>query len=135
MDAGAKRRARLAATAVVGAGNAAMAGLGLVDRLQFTVPTNLEFLALAANNTLWIWLLSASALATWASVLYNRWHVPATAAATGVIGAWSFLNLLWGLNSVRPVSLAGPVLGTVVTALGYILTWLWARSDEHAKGR
>lgn len=135
LDATRKRRARTTATAAVGLGCLVLSGLGAVDRLSYTVPPAYEFLALAANQPLWTWVFAACALAIGASLMYDREHVPALAATTGAIGVWSFLNLLWGLNPERPVSLAGPVLGAVVTALAYTLAQLWAWSDEHAKGR
>lgn len=135
LDATKRRKTRQAATAVVGVGCSMLACAAAADRLSYTVPPIYEFLALCAFQPMWAWIFAGCALALAVSLMYDRWHVPALAAATGAIGVWSFLNLLWGLNPIRPVSLAGPILGAAVAGISYLLTRMWALSDEHAKGR
>jgi hypothetical protein len=47
---------------------------------------------------------------------------------------WAFFNLLWGLSTVRPVSLAGPGLALVAAAGEQLLARRWARGT-YDKGR
>jgi hypothetical protein len=85
------------------------------------------------NNDLWEWLNSIAALVLIASLAVRRYQVTALGMATGIMGAWSFLNLLWGLSVPHnPVSLVGPILGGGVTTVAYLLCLSWAGNTEPA---
>lgn len=122
----AKQRARMGATLAVLGTHGALAVLALVNRLAYTVPPEYEFLAIAATNPVWVALHGGVFLAGLVAVRFFRDAMFEVASiSAGVLGAWSLMNLMWGLNPVRPVSLAGPVLALGMSLAAYFLARLW----------
>jgi len=117
---------RRALTAVVGLAHFTLFGLGITRHLTFTVDSNNEVLQMTVGNPLWIYLHAA--IATWIAIvlLRHRGYVPACGAACGVLIAWGVLTLLWGLTTVRPVSLVGPFFVMLIAVVAYLLTEHWA---------
>jgi hypothetical protein len=124
------RQSRIYLTLVVAAGHLALMVLGLVNRLSFSVPTRYSLLEQTLDNSLWTILQGACFVAIIIALKLKKGMVPALSAATGVMAAWSFLNLLWGFSTPTAVSLAGPVLGGGMATLAYMLTISWARSPK-----
>ena len=125
-------KGRVYLTLVVAASHFALMVLGVVDRLTFYTPSRNSILLQTLDNPLWAILHGLCALAIVFALRHRRYIVPALGSATGVMGAWSFLSLLWGLTTLIPISLAAPVLGFGIAALAYLLTTAWAsvpRSD------
>ena len=95
--------------------------LGLLNRLEFTQHSSFPVLELAAS--LEIWVPIHSACGAW--VLYvtfrNRFELQATSASAGFMATWAVFNFLWGLSTIRAVSLAGPVLAFSIAAVSYFM--------------
>ena len=121
------RQSRIYLTMVVATSHFFLMLLGLFDRLSFSVPSRYILLLQTLTNPLWIVLHGACFLAIIISLYRNRGQVTALGAATGVMGSWAFLDLLWGLTTLTPVSLPGPILASGIASLSYILTISWAR--------
>lgn len=121
------RKALIYLTLVIAATQFALMMLGLFDRLAFGEPTSYELLNQTLSSHIWTWLHGISFIAILLALYFRKCYVPALGSATGVLAAWSFLSLLWGLSTPTPVSLAGPILGGGVAALSYVLTISWAR--------
>ena len=115
-------------TLLVAASHLSLAILGLSNRLAYSVPPRYQFLEQTLSNPLWAVLHGLCFALIMSAVIANKHHVPALSSATGVMAAWAFLSLLWGLSSlqVQGPSLAGPVLGGAISTLSYILTSIWA---------
>jgi hypothetical protein len=113
----------------VAAAHTTLAVLGAIGRLSYSVPSRYPLLLELVGNPIWTWLHAGAAIAIITALTFRRWQVSALAAATGVMGAWSCLTLLWGLSTVSNiVSLAGPMMGGFVALLSYLLTQSWARN-------
>lgn len=123
-------RSRVYLSLVVAGSHFALMLLGLTDRLAFTLPTRYELLTITLENPMWFILHSICFVSIIGALKMDRGVIQALGAATGVMGAWAFLSLLWGLTTPTPVSLAGPVLGGAVATLSYLLTISWARSPH-----
>jgi hypothetical protein len=134
MPAARLHRLRIYLTLVIATAHGALALLGVAGRLQFSVPSRYPLLVEVMGNDLWVWLHAAAAAALVTSLVLRRYEVSALGAATGIMGAWSFLNLLWGLSVVNnPVSLVGPVLGGGVATVAYLLCLSWARASGDSR--
>lgn len=128
------RQNRIYLSYVVASSHFLLTVLGLFDRLEFTVPTRYLLLGQTLDSRLWTLFHALCFIAIFLTIWLKRGEVSALGAATGVMGAWSFLSLLWGLSTPTPVSLAGPILGTGIAILSYMLTLSWARSPRNHKG-
>jgi len=134
MPAARLHRLRIYLTLVIATAHGALALLGVAGRLQFSVPSRYPLLVEIMGNDLWVWLHGLAAAALGASLTARRYEVSALGAATGIMGAWSFLNLLWGLSVVNnPVSLVGPILGGAVTSMAYLLCLSWTRASNDSR--
>ena len=100
--------------------------LGLTNHLSFTITTRYEILQQTLNSELWTTLHGLCFVAIITTIYIKKKQELAFGAATGVMSAWSFLNLLWGLSALTPVSLTGPILGGGIATLSYLLTISWA---------
>lgn len=143
MPTAAHHRARVVATVGAGAAHAALSFLGAVDLLNYTVPTRYELIDQVAAQPLWTWIHAIIAILLWLTLFrpYARWRGDGTrvmsiacSVAFAAMSTWAFFNLMWGLSTVRPVSLAGPVMAFVVAAGEYLLANAWTRGT-HDKGR
>lgn len=120
-------------TLAIAVAHASLALLGVSGRLQFSVPSRYPLLVQVMGNDLWVWLHATAAIALVVSLIAHRLEVTTLSAATGIMGTWSFLSLLWGLSVPNnPVSLVGPILGCGIATMAYLLTLSWARSDSVA---
>ena len=131
-----KERARWGATVAVFSTHGVLAILALVNRLAYSVPPAYEFLAITATNPIWVVLHGGVFLFGLWGLRYRRDAMFETVSVSaGVLGAWALINMLWGLNPVRPVSLAGPVLATGMSLVAYFLARLWlpAAGGDHRK--
>lgn len=123
-------RARRRVTALVGLAHAALLILDCFGRLNFTVDSRYDLLEASAKQPAWLLLHAAVAAVLWYSVWRKHWYIHALGISVGVMGSWSVLTLLWGVSTVRPVSLVGPVFGLIVTAIAYVLAGAWAVGGE-----
>lgn len=103
--------------------------LAVFERLRFTQQSKYDILSTALNSELWAVLHLLSACGVVLALYLQRGQVTALGAATGVMSAWAFLSLLWGLSTPTPVSLAGPALGGGIATMSYLLTISWARTQ------
>lgn len=125
-----------------------LATLGWLGLLNFTVNTKYPPIAVVANSDLWAWIHTIAALVLVGGLVHRpywkpawRGHVseiPLAAIACSVgfsaMATWAFFNMLWGVTTTRPVSLAGPGLAFVVAAGEQLLANAWTRGT-HDKGR
>lgn len=128
------RKTRIYLTLLVAMGHLSLVILGLADRLTYSVPSRYVFLETTLSNPLWVMLHGFCFIWIVGTVIANKAHVHALAAATGVMAAWAFLSLLWGLSASIGPSLAGPVLGGGMATLSYILTSVWASVPKNHEG-
>lgn len=129
------RRNRTYLTLVVAASHFVLMALGIVHRLSFSVPTRYVLLEQTLDSALWTIFHGACFIALIVVLRRRKGIVTALGAATGVMGAWAFLSLLWGLTTPTPVSLTGPALGGGMATLSYLLTIAWARSPKSTNER
>lgn len=117
-------------TTTIAAGHLLLLGLYATDRLSYTVDSRYVFLQHVAENP--IWLLVHGTAAAWllSSIVLRRHQIQACAYSAGVMGTWAMLGLVWGLTTVRPVSLIGPAMALVVTAFAYLLSQAWAIAPD-----
>ena len=131
----AHHRARTFATVGAAAAHGYLAILGFIGSLDFTVPSEYALLHELAGAHLWAWVHGAVAL-----LLLTALGKPYQMCRIGTVRAsvacsigfalmliWAFFNLLWGLSTVRPVSLAGPGLAFIVAAGEQLLAHAWNR--------
>lgn len=148
----AARRGRVLATLVAAGAHTYLATLGAIHMLNYTVDTTFEVLALAASSEAWTWIHGACAVLLVGAVAYGpekhlharwrqlRWRCffPVGSIACSVsfamLTTWAFFSMVWGLTTVRPVSLAGPGLAFVVAFGEQLLANAWMRGT-HCKGR
>lgn len=103
-----------------------LAVLAMINRLAYSVPPQYEFLAITATNPIWVVLHGGVFLAGLFGLRFRREAMFETVSVSaGVLGAWALINLMWGLNPVRPVSLASPVLAIGMSIVSYFLARLW----------
>ena len=124
---------RIYMTLAIAASHGTLALLGIIGRLSYAVPSHYELLREVMTSDAWVWLHALAAIVLIASLIGRRQQVNALGFSAGVMGAWSFISLFWGLSTNIPVSLVSPVLGASVTALTYLLCASWARAEP--KGR
>ncbi|MGV8973203.1 MAG: hypothetical protein ACOH10_12850, partial [Rhodoglobus sp.] len=117
-------------TLVIAVANINLAILGLGGRLTYYSPSRYTLLREVMSNDLWIWLHALGALLIFGALLAHRHHVAALGFSAGVMGAWSFFTLLWGMSATAPVSLVGPILGGALTTMAYLLCASWARTEH-----
>lgn len=127
-------RLRFVLTLLVAFSHLMLAILAMLGRLTYSVPSQIPLLSTMMGNHTWMTLQLAAALSMIAALAMDRYQVTAVAASTGVMTAWSFLSLLWGLSTIEsnpyPVSLAGPAMSGSVALLSYLLALSWARSGD-----
>ena len=119
----------------VALGHLSLAVLASMDRLAITVPAESRLLLQMADNGAWLVIHLVCSLFIWISLWYNKFEIQAMSMSCGFIGVWGFINLLWGLNTPRPVSLAGPILGMTLAGVSWSVAMSWAQGGTHDKGR
>jgi hypothetical protein len=124
------RRNRAYLTLIVAASQFLLMALGVANRLSFSVPTRYPLLQQTLNSPVWTIFHGLCFVAIVVALKRGKGIVTALGAATGVLSAWAFLSLLWGLSTPTPVSLAGPILGGAIATLSYLLTISWARAPR-----
>lgn len=139
----AHHRARVAGTLGAAAAHGYLAVLAATGYLNYTVPTRYRLIDEIASDFLWLWIHAAVVMILLLSLRRPTWQprwpdAPIAAIACSIafsaMATWAFFNLLWGLSTVRPVSLAGPGLALVVAAGEHLLANAWIRGT-HNKGR
>lgn len=130
-------RARIAATLGAAGAHLYLSVLGSIGFLNYTVETRYTLLNDVAADFLWAWIHGAVALLLVASLLkshtrFREMAVPAIACNIGFAAmfTWAFFNFIWGMSTVRPVSLAGPGLAFAVAAGEQLLANAWNREDS-----
>ena len=127
-------RASVAATLGAATAHLYLSVLGFIGFLNYTVGTTYELLNQVAADFLWAWIHGAVALVLVTSLFkahtrFREMSLPALACniAFAAMFTWAFFNLIWGLSTVRPVSLAGPGLAFAVAAGEQLLANAWNR--------
>lgn len=133
-------RSRVIGTVGAAAAHTYLSVLGLFDYLNFTVNTRYGGLHEAADEEAWAWihlgvavfLISSLAWSYHRVRLRGPWEemtITAVACSVGFAAmfTWAFFNFLWGLTTIRPVSLAGPGLAFAVAAGEQLLAHAWNR--------
>lgn len=127
-------RAHVAATLGAAAAHFYLSVLGVVGFLNYMVETRYTLLNEVAADYLWAWIHGAVAVVLVASMF--KWHtrfremtLPAIACsiAFAAMFTWAFFNLVWGVSTVRAVSLAGPGLAFTVAVGEQLLANAWNR--------
>lgn len=118
---------------VIASAHFALALLGVVNRLNFTVAPEYRLLRLLADSNMWVGIHLIAAVFVAISLVLNRFQIQSLSYSAGFMGCWALFNLLWGLNAVTPVSLAGPILGVAVSGVSYSVAMSWA-TGGHDKG-
>lgn len=121
---------------VVAVAHLYLAALGAVGNLNYTVPSRYTLLQEVANDHLWAWLHALAAVVLLSSLRHPYRHLQgfdsprATIASSfgfSIMAIWAFFNMLWGVSSIRPVSLAGPGLAFIVAIGEQLLAHAWSR--------
>lgn len=147
MPTAAHHRSRVVTMSLVAGAHGYLAAIGFTGLLNYTVPTQYEFLEEVAAEAYWSWVHLACAAVLLAALLAPTYRprigpwtseLPLAALACSVgfalLTSWALFNLLWGLSAVRPVSLAGPGLALVVALGEQLLAHAWTRGT-YDKGR
>lgn len=116
-------RVRHAAMMVVAMAFFSMAFLAYINLLEFTVPTEYQFISYAASGEFWLPILALCGVFIVAAMFKDRLYRQAMSAAAGFMFTWSFFNMIWGVSTVddRAVSLAGPTLGFALSLGSFIM--------------
>lgn len=125
--------ARKISGACIALGHVSLFTLAVTHRLEFSTPTEYKFLQLAALNEAWLIIHAVCASAIVVSLMLDKMHVQSLSMSAGCMGAWGFISLLGGLTTVRPVSLAGPVLALVLSSVAYSVVMSWAITPPHRR--
>jgi len=128
---GLKPPGRVVATVIIAVACTLMGILGLFDRLNYVASTKFDLLAATANNEIWTLGFIAVSVFVWCSVILHQWQQKAMQAAVVILAPWSLYNLLWGLTTDHPVSLAAPILAAVLAVIAHSLAVAWAPEDTH----
>lgn len=136
----AHHRGRVLATTGVAVAHGYLSLIAFNGLLNYTVPTYYSVLEQIASETYWAWIHLVCALLLLGSLrspLYRlrirSWSsdLPLAALACSLgfamLTTWALFNLLWGLSTIRPVSLAGPGLALVVAFGEQLLANAWTR--------
>lgn len=131
----AHHQSRVFATLGAAMAHGYLATIGSAGYLNFTVPSEYPLLHLMASSHVWTWIHAGVTV-----VLLSSLHKPYKpcwlgtnrAAAACSVGfatmfIWAFFNMLWGLSTISPVSLAGPGLAFAVAAGEQLLAHAWNR--------
>jgi hypothetical protein len=138
MQAAARRTTRIACTIAVASAHFYLGMIGLFDRLNYSRPTPYALIEAAANQQTWVFIHLTLAVLLLVGLWHDRgWEWRVCSASAGFMGGWAFFNLLWGLSTPVPVSLAAPGLAAFVAFGAHVLsvTWLRASKERHNKGR
>jgi hypothetical protein len=136
-------RTRVVGTLLAAGAHAYLSLIGAMDLLNYTVPTRYVIVDQVASEHYWVWIHAIVAILLVAVLrrpMLRRTpeSLPVASIACNIAFAmmftWAFFNLLWGLSTVRPVSLAGPGLALVAAAGEQLLARRWARGT-YDKGR
>ena len=122
MDDAHKSLARHLGMGVVASAHVLLAVLGITNKLEFTQRSTFPVLETAASTELWVPIHLVIGIGLIFATLKHKWERCALSASAGFMGTWSVFNLLWGLSTIREVSLAGPTLGLCVAASAYVLS-------------
>jgi len=130
----ARAHARRFSAGCIALGHVGIVVLALTGRLVFIVPSGYRFLALISDNPIWVLVHCICAVVLVTSLVRDRGQISALSFSASIMGAWGFLNVLAGLTSPSPVSLAGPVLGMVLGATAWSVAMGWAVAPHRAGG-
>lgn len=147
MPTAAHHRGRQLATLGAAGAHTYLGVIGLLDLLNYTVPTPYAVLEQIASEKYWAWIHIGCAVILVCSLGHpyhrpriKKWRsdLPFASVACGIgftmMFVWALFNLLWGLSTVRPVSLAGPGLAFIVAFGEQLLANAWVRGT-HDKER
>lgn len=130
----AHHRSRVAATVGAATAHAYLSLIGVHGYLDYTVATRYTLLEEVAGQHVWAWIHGAVTVILLLTLFdpYRRVRETpvifiACSMAFAAMLIWAFFNMLWGLSTVRPVSLAGPGLALVVAAGEQLLAHAWNR--------
>ena len=99
--------------------------LGLFGRLNYIAPTTFDLLAMVANNKIWTIAFILVSVGVWSALISRRKQREAMQAVFIVTAPWAVYNLLWGLTTQYPVSLAAPILAGVMAGVAHALVLAW----------
>jgi hypothetical protein len=147
MPTAAHHRGRVLATLGAAGAHLYLSVIAFAGLLNYTVPTKYAVLEQIAAQDAWAWIhLGCAALlvGSLAKPLHHieirswRSELPLAALACNVgfamLTTWALFNMLWGLSTARPVSLAGPGMAFVVALGEQLLANAWTRGT-HTKVR
>lgn len=126
-------QARNLCTFALGIAQLALAFLALIDRLNITVPVQHPLLASLASDNFWGGIFLASGLLTVVGMFLVHLKSVAMAYAASALFSWGVFQLLYATDTIRPVSLAGPVLAICVSPVGIALSNSWAVLNLESK--
>lgn len=116
---------RHVATLTIAIACTALSILGMVGRLNYVTPTQFDILASVANNRIWTTAFILIIIGVWTAIITRRRHRLAMQLVFVVTAPWAVYNLLWGLTTEHPVSLAVPLLGCVMAGVAHALVLAW----------
>lgn len=119
-------------TMAVGIACAYLGIIGVFGRLNFTVLTTVDMLRIIVNSNLWSAGFLIVAGFIWATLVMNRLQHQAMQLAFAVMAPWAMFDLLWGLSTESPVSLAAPGLAVVVAVIAQALALSWASDADRS---
>jgi len=147
MPTAAHHRGRVLATLGAAGAHLYLAVIAFAGLLNYTVPTKYEVLQQIAAQDAWAWIMLVCALLLVGSlaapkhhVQIGAWHsaLPLAALACNIgfamLTTWALFNMLWGMSTARPVSLAGPGMAFIVALGEQLLANAWTRGS-HTKVR
>lgn len=130
-----RHRRMVLATMAIAAAHFWLGCIGLLGRLNYTVPSSQEIIEIAASTGFWVPAHFASgALLLVGIKVGGGLESRACSVSVMTMGVWAFFNLMWGLTVISPVSLAPPGLACLAIVGGQLLADAWGRG-RYDKGR
>ena len=126
-------QARNVCTVALGIAQLALAFLALINHLNITVPVSHPLYDALASDNFWSGVFLTSGLLTIVSMFIVHLKSVAMAYAASALFSWGVFQLLYALDTVRPVSYAGPVLAICVSPVGIALANSWAVLNLESK--
>ena len=119
-------KARNLSYVAIGVTQLVLAFLAFGGRLNFTVPANHGSLEILTDDSFWAGVYLTTGIVTLLGLRFQYIKSLAMALAASTFFFWGGLQLVFGIDTIRPVSLAGPILALCLVPITITLSDAWA---------